>query len=168
VLNSDLSPAKYKKPDSTLIHDLVVERLRVIPDERGRLMEIMRRDDSFFSGFGQVYLSTIYPGVVKAWHYHRIQEDRFTCIKGTIKAAFYDDRENSPSRGVLNVIYLGEHNPCLVVIPAGVYHGWKCVGESEAYVINVPSEPYNRSNPDEYRVDPHSGEIPYDWSRKDG
>jgi dTDP-4-dehydrorhamnose 3,5-epimerase len=103
VLNSNLSPTKYKNPDSTLIHDLVVERLRVIPDERGRLMEIMRRDDRFFSGFGQVYLSTIYPGVVKAWHYHRVQEDRFTCIKGLVKAAFYDDRENSPSRGVLNV-----------------------------------------------------------------
>jgi dTDP-4-dehydrorhamnose 3,5-epimerase len=159
---------KFKEPKLTPIEGVVVHPLRVVPDERGRLMEIMRRDDPFFSGFGQVYLSTVYPGVVKAWHYHRVQEDRFTCIRGMVKAVLYDDRKDSPTRGALNEIFLGEHKPCLVVIPAGVYHGWKCISEYEAYVINVPSEPYNRSNPDEFRVDPHSGEIPYDWSRKDG
>jgi len=146
----------------------VIKLLKVVPDERGRLMEIMRRDDPFFTGFGQVYLSTVHPGVVKAWHYHNIQEDRFTCVKGMVKAVLYDDREGSPTRGALNEIYIGEHKPCLVVIPPGVYHGWKCISECEAYVINIPSEPYNYSDPDEYRVDPHDGGIPYDWARRDG
>ena len=159
---------KFKQPDSELIHGVIVVPLKVVPDERGRLMEIMRRDDAFFSGFGQVYLSTVFPGVVKAWHYHNVQEDRFTCVRGMVKAVLYDDREASPSRGRLNEFYVGEHSPTLVVIPAGVYHGWKCVSEHEAYVINIPSEPYNRSDPDEYRVDPHDGGIPYDWTRKDG
>jgi dTDP-4-dehydrorhamnose 3,5-epimerase len=159
---------KYKQPDSQLIHGVGVHSLKVIPDERGRLMEIMRCDDSFFSGFGQVYLSTVYPGVVKAWHYHKIQEDRFTCVRGMVKAVLYDDREGSPTRGLVNEFYSGEHRPCLIIIPAGVFHGWKCVGEQEAYVINIPSQPYNRQEPDEYRVDPHGGSIPYDWSRKDG
>jgi dTDP-4-dehydrorhamnose 3,5-epimerase len=159
---------KFKPPDSQLIHDLVVRPLRVIPDERGRLMEILRSDDDFFSGFGQVYLSTVFPGVVKAWHYHNVQEDRFTCVRGMVKAVMYDDREDSPSRGLVNELYIGEHKPILVVIPAGVYHGWKCVGEYEAYVINVPSKPYEREDPDEFRIDPHDPRIPYDWARKDG
>jgi len=159
---------KYKRPDSKRIDGVVVEPLKVIPDERGRLMEILRRDDPFFSGFGQVYLTTVYAGVVKAWHYHRVQEDRFTCVRGMVKAVLYDDREGSPTRGILNEFFVGEHNPRLIVIPAGVYHGWKCVSEYEAYVINVPSEPYNRSDPDEYRLAPHDGSIPYDWSRQDG
>ncbi len=159
---------KFKQPDSNLIEGVIVKSLKVVPDERGRLMEIMRRDDAFFSGFGQVYLSTVFPGVVKAWHYHNVQEDRFTCIRGMVKAVLYDDRDTSPSRGVLNEFFVGEHNPRLVVIPPGVYHGWKCISEYEAYVINIPSEPYNRSDPDEYRVDPHDGGIPYDWRRKDG
>jgi len=131
-------------------------------------MEIMRRDDPFFTGFGQVYLSTVYPGVVKAWHYHRVQVDRFACVRGMVKAVLYDDREGSPTRGSLNEFFIGEHNPSLVVIPAGVYHGWKAISDYEAYVINVPSEPYNRSDPDEYRIAPHEGIVPYDWSRKDG
>ena len=161
-------PRKFKGSDSARIEGVVVQPLRVVPDERGRLMEIMRRDDQFFSGFGQVYLSTVFPGVVKAWHYHNVQEDRFACIRGMVKAVLYDDREGSPSRGVLNEFFVGEHNPRLIVIPSGVYHGWKCISEYEAYVINIPSEPYNRDDPDEYRVDPHEGGIPYDWSRKDG
>ncbi len=159
---------KFEQPPSTPIHGVIIQSLKVVPDERGRLMEIMRMDDPFFTGFGQVYLSTVYPGVVKAWHYHRIQDDRFTCVRGMVKAALYDDREGSPTRGALNVLYVGEHNPALIVIPAGVYHGWKCVSDYEAYVINVPSEPYNRFDPDEFRVDPHEGPIPYDWTRKDG
>jgi len=159
---------KFKKPDSEMIDGVIIQPLKVVPDERGRLMEIMRRDDDFFSGFGQVYLSTVFPGVVKAWHYHNVQEDRFTCVRGMVKAVLYDDREASSSRGLLNEFYVGEHNPRLVVIPPGVYHGWKCISECEAYVINIPSEPYNRVDPDEYRVDPHDGGIPYDWKRKDG
>lgn len=159
---------QFKQPDTKLIEGVVVQPLRVIPDERGRLMEIMRRDDPFFTGFGQVYLSTVYPGVVKAWHYHSVQEDRFTCVRGMVKAVLYDDREGSPTRGLLNEFHVGEHRPTLIVIPPLVYHGWKCTGEYEAYVINVPSEPYKRTDPDEFRVDPHEGGIPYDWSRKDG
>jgi dTDP-4-dehydrorhamnose 3,5-epimerase len=159
---------KFTLPTSEPIHGVIIHPLKVIPDERGRLMEIVRADDPFFSGCGQVYLTTVYPGVVKAWHYHRRQTDCFTCVKGMVKVALYDDREGSPTRGIVNEIYMGEHNSCLVVVPPGVYHGWKCISESEAYLVNVPSEPYNRSDPDEYRAEPHEGGIPYDWSRKDG
>lgn len=159
---------KFSNPETRPIDGVTIHDLKVIPDERGRLMEIMRRDDLFFDGFGQVYVSTVYPDVVKAWHYHRVQMDRFTCVRGMVKAVLYDDREGSPTRGCLNEIYSGEHRPTLIIIPAGVFHGWKCVSEYEAYVINIPSEPYNRTDPDEYRVHPHEGGIPYDWSRKDG
>jgi len=163
-----MAKEKFKLPDTEGIEGVIVHRLKVIPDERGRLMEIVRRDDPFFSSFGQVYLTTVYPGVVKAWHYHKIQTDAFTCVKGMVKVALYDDRDGSRTRGLVNEHYIGEHNPCLIVIPPGVYHGWKCISECEAYIVNMPSEPYNRSDPDEYRADPHEGDIPYDWSRKDG
>ena len=63
---------------------------------------------------------------------------------------------------------LGVHNPILVQIPPGVYHGFKGVSLEEAIVVNCPTEPYNRADPDEYRVDPHDNDIPYDWALKDG
>lgn len=137
--------------------------MRVIPDERGRLMEILRCDEEIFTKFGQVYMTTTLPGVVKAWHYHKLQTDYVCCVKGMIKLALYDGRENSATRGELNEFFIGEYNPLLVTVPPGVYHGWKCVSESEAIVINIPTEPYNRKSPDEYRLPPDTREIPYDW-----
>ncbi|HEC78366.1 MAG TPA: dTDP-4-dehydrorhamnose 3,5-epimerase, partial [candidate division WOR-3 bacterium] len=68
--------------DKQLIDGVSIKNLRVIPDERGRLMEILRSDDEQFSKFGQVYITTAYPGVVKAWHYHKLQDDNMTVIKG--------------------------------------------------------------------------------------
>jgi len=151
-----------------LIDGVGVRAGKVLPDERGRLGEIMRADDPWFEKFGQVYFTTTYPGVVKAWHYHKKQTDHFYVIKGTVKVALYDRRKDSPTYQVVNEIYLGEHCPGLVRIPAGVLHGWMCVSESEAYIVNIVSEMYNYDEPDEFRVAPHENDIPYDWARKDG
>ena len=151
-----------------IIEGVGARRTRVVPDERGRLGEIMRADDPWFEKFGQTYFTTTYPGVVKAWHFHKKQTDHFYVAKGTIKIALYDERENSPTKGTINEIYLGQHNPGLVRIPPGIQHGWMCVGLDEAYIINVVSEMYDRNAPDEFRTHPHDNNIPYDWTRKDG
>ena len=146
-----------------MIKGVKIKKLKVIPDERGRLMEILRCDEEIFKKFGQIYMTTNYPGVVKAWHYHKKQTDNVCCLKGMIKIALYDAREGSPTKGELNEFFVGEHNPCLVVIPNGVYHGWKCISETESIVISAPTEPYNYKEPDEYRLPPDTKEIPYDW-----
>jgi dTDP-4-dehydrorhamnose 3,5-epimerase len=151
-----------------MIDGVRIKELRVIPDERGRLMEILRADDEGFITFGQVYVTTAYPGVVKAWHYHKIQTDNMAVVSGMMKLVLFDDREQSPTRGEVMEIFFGEHRPLLVTIPSGIYHGFKCVSEKEALVVNVPTETYNREHPDEYRIDPHDNDIPYRWERKDG
>jgi dTDP-4-dehydrorhamnose 3,5-epimerase len=151
-----------------MIEGVKQKKLRVIPDERGRLMEVLRSDDELFSKFGQVYITTAYPGVVKGWHYHKKQIDNFAVVKGMIKLVLYDPREDSPTKGEINEFFLGEYNPMLIQIPNWVYHGFKCVSEEEAICLNCPTELYNYENPDEYRVDPHEGGIPYEWERKDG
>jgi len=151
-----------------MIEGVKTKALRVIPDERGRVMEILRRDDELFQGFGQVYMTTTYPGVVKAWHKHEKQTDNIACLAGMIKMVVYDSRPGSPTRGEINQFYIGVHNPMLVQVPAGVYHGWMCVSEEEALIVNIPTEPYDRTDPDEQRLDPHQNDIPYDWKRKDG
>ncbi len=102
-------------------------------------MEILRRDDKVFSRFGQVYITTAFPSIVKAWHYHRKQDDHFTCLKGKIRLALYDPRKKSPTAGEINEFILCMEKPCLVRIPRGVYHGFKCVSKDEAMVLNVPT-----------------------------
>ncbi len=138
-----------------------------IPDERGRLMELFRSDEEDFEKFGQVYLTTAYPGVVKAWHYHKKQTDNFICIHGMMKVVLYDAREGSPTHGEVNEFFLGDHKPVRLRIPKGVYHGFTCIGPHEAIIINVPTEVYDYDHPDEYRAPAHDDSIPYDWARKD-
>ena len=149
-----------------MIEGVKVKPLKAIPDERGRLMEILRADDELFEKFGQVYITTAYPGVVKAWHYHKEQVDHFAVVKGMMKVVLFDGREGSATQGEVNEFFMGEHNQILLRIPQNVFHGFKCISEEEAMVVNIPSQPYNRENPDEFREPWDSGKIPYDWDRK--
>ena len=151
-----------------LIDGVNVKPLKVIADERGYLMEMMRADDPFFQRFGQSYVSVAYPGVVKGWHYHKKQTDHFVIVKGMMKVVLYDARDGSPTKGLINEFFMGEKNPILVTIPPGVVHGMKGIGHEPAMLVNVPTEMYQYDKPDEFRIDPHSKDIPYDWSRKDG
>jgi dTDP-4-dehydrorhamnose 3,5-epimerase len=165
-----VTPTTYAPPSvkHPRIHDVKTKSLRLIPDERGFLMEILRADDrELFTKFGQVYISATYPGVVKAWHYHRLQVDNFVCVSGMVKLVLVDTRDDSPTKGAVNEFFLGAQNPTLVQVPNLVYHGWKCISPEMSLVVNVPNEPYHYTEPDEYRLEPH-GTLPYDWTRKDG
>jgi len=150
-----------------MIQGVKTKKLKVILDERGRLMEMLRNDDELFIKFGQVYLTTAYPGVIKAWHYHKIQTDHFVVVHGIMKIVLYDGRKDSPTFGQIDEYFAGVHNPVLIQIPPMVMHGFKCISEHEAIVINCPTELYNYESPDEYRIDPRSSEISYNWDRKD-
>ncbi|MFH1403051.1 MAG: dTDP-4-dehydrorhamnose 3,5-epimerase family protein [Candidatus Altiarchaeota archaeon] len=146
-----------------IIEGVLVKKLKPIHDDRGWLMEIMRRDDDIYDEFGQVYMTTAYPGVIKAWHSHRNQDDHFCVLKGMAWVALYDDREDSPTHGEVMEFNMGEDNPLLVKIPRGVHHGFTPSRDEIAYVLNVPTNTYNYKEPDEIRV-PHDAEhIPYEW-----
>lgn len=150
-----------------MIDGVKVKQLKPICDDRGRLMEVLRSDWPEFIRFGQVYMTTAYPGAVKAWHYHKKQTDSFICVRGMMKVVLYDARPGSKTKGEINEFFIGEHNMMLVQIPKLVYHGFKCISEQEAVILNVPTELYNYRNPDEYRLPAHTKKIPYDWARKD-
>ncbi len=160
--------AAKEKRSGGLIEGVRVKRLKVIPDERGCLMEMLRNDDDLFTRFGQVYMTTAYPGVVKAWHYHKHQTDHFVVVHGMAKVVLYDGRPESTTHGQINEFFMGMRNPILLQIPEGVHHGFKCISPGEAIIINCPTATYNYEAPDEYRLRPDTDAIPYDWGRKDG
>ena len=151
-----------------MIKGVKVKDLKVISDQRGWLMEILRKDDEIFDKFGQVYLTTAYPGVVKAWHYHKKQTDNFTCISGKMKVVLYDARKDSPTYGEVNEFTIDKSNPILLSVPPGVYHGFKAMGDETAFFLSIPNLPYDYKEPDEYRLAPDSKEIPYKWELTPG
>jgi dTDP-4-dehydrorhamnose 3,5-epimerase len=151
-----------------MIDGVKTKKLTAHHDERGWLAEILRSDEEIFDEFGQVYVSVAYPGVVKGWHYHKLQTDHFCVLKGMLKVVLYDQREESKTFGEVNEFFMGEGNLMLVKIPPLVVHGVKAISSEPGFLINCPTRPYNHEQPDEYRIDPHSGQIPYSWERRDG
>ena len=150
-----------------LIQDVQIKHLKPIPDERGKLMELLRSDEPFFEKFGQVYVTICKPGVIKGWHYHKLQVDHFVCLQGKAKVVLYDARTNSKTHKLINEFIMGWDNPMMVKIPTFVYHGFTAVGPEEAMILNLPTEVYRYSKPDEFRADPFTDEIPYDWGNVD-
>lgn len=148
------------------IDGVKIKKLGWVPDERGRLMEIMRCDDDIFGEFGQVYLTTAYPGAVKAWHAHALQDDNLCVLRGMAKIVLCDLREGSPTYKVVNEFFAGEYKPVVIHIPKLVYHGFKGMGECEALILNVPTKPYNPNEPDEIRLPYDTEQIDYNWERR--
>ena len=146
-----------------MIDGVVIKQLKLVTDERGWLIEILRSDWENFQKFGQVYITAAYPHVVKAWHMHKKQTDNIACIKGIVKFAVYDSRDESKTKNEINEFVFGEKNFILVVVPPKVWHGFKTISEDYALVVNVPTELYNYKKPDEYRLPPDTKKIPYDW-----
>lgn len=151
-----------------LIEGVQVKNLRLIPDERGFLMEMLRTDWPEFDRFGQAYVTCCYPGVYKAWHYHKKQWDHFVCVWGMAKVVLYDDREGSLTRGLVNEFHMGHLNPILVKIPPLVHHGFTAEGGQPSLIVNIPTELYNYEEPDEFRLPYNDPSIPYTWEVRHG
>ncbi len=144
-----------------MIEGVIVKPLGKMPDERGSVMHMMRRDDPEFERFGEIYFSEIYPGVIKGWHIHREMTLNYAVPCGMIKLVLYDEREESATRGEVQEIFLGDKNYALVRIPPLVWNGFKGMGSAPAIVANCATIPHS---PDEIeRLDPLENHIPYDW-----
>jgi dTDP-4-dehydrorhamnose 3,5-epimerase len=149
-----------------VIDGVRVQPLRRIADERGSVLHMLKAQDTWFTGFGEIYFSTVYPGVVKGWHLHQRMVLNYAVPHGSIKLVLYDDRDGSATRGEVQELFLGDLNYVLVQVPARVWNGFKGLGMAASVVANCASLPHD---PGEIvRVDPHRNDIPYDWSRQDG
>ncbi len=146
-----------------MIEGVQIKQLKRNADERGFLMEMIRSTDEFFTKFGQCYVSLNYPGVVRAWHYHKKQDDYFVVVQGMCKVGLYDMREGSRTKGVAEAHYLGDNNNIVLRIPIGVAHGYKTVGTQPSLLINFPTEVYNAEAPDEFRMEWDDPSIPFNW-----
>jgi dTDP-4-dehydrorhamnose 3,5-epimerase len=149
-----------------MIDGVVISPRKQIPDERGKVMHMLKATDPEFERFGEIYFSMVYPGVVKAWHLHREMVIHYAVPVGNVKLVLYDDRAGSKSHGQLMELFVGQDNYCLVKVPTGVWNGFKGIGATPAIVANCASIPHD---PGEIvRMDPFRNHIPYDWSLKQG
>jgi dTDP-4-dehydrorhamnose 3,5-epimerase len=144
-----------------MLHGVVVEPLRQIKDERGRVMHMLRCDSALFERFGEIYFSVVKPGAVKAWRRHQQMTLNYAVPMGQIKLVLYDDRLGSPTAGRFQELFIGQDNYLLVKIPPGIWYGFQGQGDSETLLANCATLPHD---PGEImRCDPDDGKIPYKW-----
>ena len=158
-----LDGVKMLKGNKT-IEGVKVISLRRIPDERGTIHHMLRCTDPHFIDFGEIYFSTIYPGIVKGWHKHREMTLNYACIFGRIKVVLYDDRERSPTNGTLMEVFLGPDHYSLLIIPPELWNGFKGMSKPYAIVANCCTHPHDPAR--STRLDPFKNHIPYDWEIK--
>ena len=129
-------------------------------------MHMLKATDPHFIKFGEIYFSCAWPETVKAWHIHQTMTVNNAVLSGRAKLVLFDLRDDSPTKGELQEIFLGEDNYVLVQIPPGIANGYKAYGDKMVILANAATEPHD---PDEMlRLDPDTDEIPYDWARRNG
>ncbi len=147
-----------------LPHGVVLRDLVLHTDDRGCVMEMFdprwgwHPDPLVFT-----YFFTIRPGWAKGWGMHLKHDDRYCLLSGEMKLVLCDTREDSPTRGLVSVIYLSEHRRRLVNIPAGIWHADENIGATDCLVVNFPTIQYDHASPDKYRLPLHTDLIPYQF-----
>lgn len=144
------------------IHDMQVIPLRRIPDERGTIYHMLKVTDPHFVRFGEIYFSSIHPGSVKGWHRHREMTLNYACVVGRVKVVAYDPRPDSPTFGHLHEAFIGPDSHHLVVIPPGLWNGFKGMGDQTAVVANCCTHSHDPTLSE--RMDPIDSPIPYSWN----
>ncbi|HLN12997.1 MAG TPA: dTDP-4-dehydrorhamnose 3,5-epimerase family protein [bacterium] len=145
-----------------MIHDVVVQPLTQIADARGKIMHMLRSDSPLFRGFGEVYFSLTNPGAVKAWRRHRRIVQQLTVPIGTVRFCLHDTRADSATRGVTQVLEVGEAAYLLIQIPPGIWYGFQALGDRHALVANCTDLPYDAGEVE--RLDPFDATMPAPWS----
>lgn len=146
------------------IHDIVIKKMVTHADDRGYLREILREDDNMLRRFGQTTVTVTYPGVIKAFHWHQLQDDIWYVADGMARVVMYDRRPDSPTYKQTQVVFAGEQNPVSILIPAGVAHGYQVLGPKNVLLFYTVTHAYNPAAPDEQRIPFDDPEIGFDWS----
>jgi dTDP-4-dehydrorhamnose 3,5-epimerase len=146
------------------IHDVVIKKLVTHSDDRGYFREVVRADDQLLSHFGQSSITKTYPGVIKAFHWHHLQDDIWYVVDGMARVVLYDRRPGSPTEGVTQVVYAGEDNPVVILIPIGVAHGYQVLGNKPVVLFYHVTQAYDPQRPDEQRIPFDDPQIGFDWS----
>ena len=144
-----------------MIKGIKITNLKIIPDERGKVMHMMRNDSPVFKNFGEVYFSTIYENKIKAWHLHRESYLNYVCVVGEVKLVLFDDRKDSLTKNQHQEIFLSPDNYFLVTIPPNVWNGFKGLGKKESIIANCLTLPHNEK--EMIRKDPKDKYFGYNW-----
>jgi dTDP-4-dehydrorhamnose 3,5-epimerase len=150
-------------------HGVTFRDITTHVDDRGSVFELFDPrwgwdDDPLV----YAYVATIRPGKIKGWAMHELHDDRYAILYGAIEVVLYDEREDSPTQGLVSTVVLTEHHRRLIRIPTGIWHADRNIGDREAAIVNFPTVPYDHGSPDKYRLPLDTDRIPHRWPDEAG
>lgn len=149
-----------------MIEGVRIKHVKRFSDDRGFFSEIIKFGEETFCDVRQTSYTETFPGVIKAFHWHKRQYDVWFPVRGNMQVVLHDMRENSSTAGETQVIYAGENNPTLIMIPPYVAHGYRVLGTVPATLFYHTSEAYDPASPDEERIAWDDPKIGFDWTTK--
>ena len=145
-----------------LIQGVIAEPLRIIEDERGAVLHMLRADSPLFKGFGEVYFSQVNPGIIKGWKRHRRMTQRFAVPTGKIKVVMHDDRDESATKGWTSEVTLGRPDAyLLLIIPPMVWYSFQGLSSTPAIMANCSDVPHDPGESEQMSLE--GGSISYMW-----
>jgi dTDP-4-dehydrorhamnose 3,5-epimerase len=158
--------SEWEEVGQPAIDGVTVHPVKNVLTDNGYLTEIFRSDWGLPGGkIEQVFIRTLEPGTVTAWHCHARTTDRLFCLTGRILLVLYDGRANSRTARTLFKLRFGIERPSLVVVPCGVWHGVKNLSAQSCILLNAVDEAYAYEAPDHWRLPQQNAEIPFDFDR---
>jgi dTDP-4-dehydrorhamnose 3,5-epimerase len=149
-----------------MINGVKIKPIKKYADDRGFFAEIIKFGEETFCEVKQTSYTETYPGVIKAFHWHKKQWDVWFVARGMAQVVLCDLREDSKTKRETQVICAGEDNPVLIAIPPGVAHGYRVLGTEKVGLFYHTSEPYDPANPDEERINFDDPRIGFCWETK--
>ena len=144
-----------------MIHDVKITPLKIISDNRGKVIHMLRTDSQVFEKFGEIYFSTIYHQSIKGWHLHKESTLNYVCIKGKVKLVLFDNRKESSTKGVYQELILSPEDYFLVTIPPNIWNGFKGLDKNESIIANCLTLPHNEK--EMIRKDHFDKSFNYNW-----
>tara|TARA_B100001173_G_C15743240_1_gene443676 strand:+ start:208 stop:651 length:444 start_codon:yes stop_codon:yes gene_type:complete len=125
------------------ISGIKISKLKIISDDRGSVMHMMRNDNEIFDKFGEIYFSTIFNDKIKAWHLHKEATLNYACVYGKVKLVLFDEREKSETFGKYQELILSLENYSLITIPPNIWNGFKGLYNKHSIIANCLNLPHN-------------------------
>ena len=144
-----------------MIFDVKITKLKIISDDRGKVMHMLRTDSPAFKEFGEIYFSTIYKDKIKGWHLHKESSLNYVCIKGRVRLTLFDDRPGSKSKNEIQEIILSPREYNLITIPPNIWNGFKGLDKDESIIANCLTLPHNEK--EMVRKSPDDRYFNYKW-----
>ena len=144
-----------------MIEGVKISHLKIISDDRGKIMHMIRADSPIFKKFGEIYFSTIYQNIIKGWHLHLRSTLNYACIKGKVKLVLFDDRKNSKTKNKYQEIILSPEKYFLVSIPPNIWNGFKGLDTNESIIANCLDNPHDEK--EMVRKDPSDKYFNFNW-----